>query len=396
MFGHKSKILCLAMLAVMVSCGERDVQTSSKIEGLSANSNARNVALIIGAPRNLSYVDKNLAMMKSMLESPDMAYNFEIKQLWMPTPEDVYQATQQLAPLVGEGGTFLWYFSGHGGPSGSLAAEVGSINFDRVSEIIKASRSKPLPRFVVIAQACYSGQLVNGDMAVGRNDSLGLAGSGMSYSEDDYAQTVVNGAVGGLAPRGASRLADQLLVMSSSEKDRLSMGGGQGSAFTRAFYDTFMALRSNPSATLGDLARQSSDLTYRYSGNKHHGQFRAVPEQILMEPLRNTGGTNTIQPSQPKDLFVMALPGETQITQFVISGSAQVAQIALCANTTSAPCSTASSVVSFTSVAGQNPQRRYFKAVAGFLPVAGMTYMMIGVDAQNGIAARRNIRLSGP
>jgi hypothetical protein len=226
------------------------------------------------------------------MSDPQAGYNFTIVERQRVTAEQAVQTTAEAAKEVGEGGTLLWYFSSHGAPNGSLQTYSKMLKLKQITDAIKSARGGvPLKRLVVIVQACYSGQVVNGSAKIDNSSysstidddfmpdqfmgelvedqSAAVIQKPMSYGGKDYAQ-----------------IAEQILVLSAASKSEMSMYSGDGSHFTKALHKTFKSFASAPATNMKTFL-ESVQKNVRSS----RPQYRAEPEDvILQETLHKTLG----------------------------------------------------------------------------------------------------------
>lgn len=284
-----------ALIAVIPGCARE--LPDSLIKGFSASSGSKNVAVLMSGSHE-QHIPKNVRMIREVMSDPNGGYNFEIIERQKVTNEQAVQATMEAAKKVGPGGTLLWYFSSHGAPNGALRTFSRQLKLKQITEGIQQARGGvPLKRLVVIVQACFSGQIVNGSAAV-QISGTNLVSDDRPLSTDQYMKQLFGHGedfyFGNTSLEPAPKygqLAEQLIVMSASAKGQYSMYSGDGSHFTKALYKTFKSYGTAHGTTMRTFLNAVQKNT-----RSSTPQFRAEPESVLDEPLHNPAG-GTAPPS---------------------------------------------------------------------------------------------------
>lgn len=231
-----------------------------------------NRLLAVGVPDQLEGIDLDLKNITAMATHP--SFRFQANQLWREegTVKGITDKTSELAAQVPKGGTFFFYFSGHGN-SGSLEAYDRSLKIAELRTALVKGRAEkgPLDRLVLMFDSCYSGSLL---------DPLKHAVTDIFQRSQSavMADAVVEALAPGVGDAGAP-LWNSLFVFASSLEDELSNDGEEGSAFTvalrRAFDETL-----DQKGTLAELVKRTKAYT-----EEHHPIERFFPATLAGEGL---------------------------------------------------------------------------------------------------------------
>lgn len=233
------------------------VEPTSNLNNLSANAKAKNIAVLFGGPAEIqnppskmdkkttssfqNTINKDLQRMSEMLTD----LGFEVHQKPLATKEEIISMSAKHAADVGSDGTLFWYFSGHGSAGdkksgrekGCLETVDGCLTFEPVAAAIKAARTTPIKRFLFVSYSCFSGQFVNGNLAI------------LNKYRD---------------------LFSQVFVMSSSTAEQTSMSIG----FTDAVVATVAEIKKDkPNATLRYFAEGVRQKTIKRFGGREIVQY---------------------------------------------------------------------------------------------------------------------------
>ncbi len=261
-------------------------------KGFAASGSSKNVAVLMSGSGE-QHIPKNIAMIRDVMADPQAGYNFRIVERQKVTAEQAVQTTAEAAKEVGEGGTLLWYFSSHGAPNGSLQTYSRMLKLKQITDAIKSARAGvPLKRLVVIVQACYSGQIVNGSAKID-NSSYSPMNDDGRFMPDQFMGELMgdqdpNGPSNPSTYRGKdyAQIADQILVLSASSKSEMSQYSGDGSHFTKALHKTFKGFATAPSTNMKIFLE-----TVQKNVRSSRPQYRAEPEDvILQEPMHKALG----------------------------------------------------------------------------------------------------------
>lgn len=415
-------LLILALSAyVTVGCN----QHSSKLDDFVSNRNAKNVALLIGAPTNLTGVPTDIKTLTELFGETHKEFNFEVIAINRATKAQIIQATKEAAAKVGNDGTLYWYFSGHGASSGNLNSEDNRlIPFKEIAAAMASARTAPMRRLMVMIDSCFSGQMVNGNQAVSSFTpftnatpvAINLLGatSAVSTMTDkqidaahaavltkDAAQQFAAAQLTAPAKKTNGGLAQELIVLSASQKNKMSndMGPSRGGAFTYAFRQAWKQLReqNQTGATINDLLKLAQDLTKR--GNDHTPQFEVVPADIGAHKLfvsdsgQVGGGGNSIA-GPDAAIFIMPTAANANSGVYV-SGAVNATRMVVCKGPRQQCMMTPTIAIELNRLAVQNTTRNIFT-----LPMnmtiqkdlgANTTLTFLAVDAQSKIVSARAV-----
>lgn len=243
---------------------------ANQIRGLVKNTSADNRALLIAAANGLSGLDYDIDNLKEIGENK--AYGFKDMTLWdgKASLANSKKELTALAREVGEKGTLLFYFTGHG-MKGSLY--MGDQKLMKAADIrgaIEAGRQGigPVERLVLIYDSCYSGSLVDP-----------IDGRARATLEKQRAQEMVNEIVAEFSTRDSRDYWKSLFVFASSGDNETSLASPKGSIFTLALKKAFDEI-ANKNGTLANLV----ELTKKYTEG-HHPVERFVPATMANESL---------------------------------------------------------------------------------------------------------------
>lgn len=254
---------------LVAACGAKPSRPISSTEGLSADGDAKNVAVMVMGNVPESANDVNL--IDDALSDPVGDYGFSVVPVARATSTTMLDTIRQKSAEVGENGTLFIYIGAHGSPDGGAQMNDGRLVYYRqVRDALAQGRQSPVHRLVFVIFSCYSGSWINN---IDRTDA-----DPEHVSDLDAAQAFDELA----ADQGI--LYEQLMVLTSSSAGQLSYyQPGGTSHLAAAFSRTFTALHDQAAtATMGDL------ITGIRSGVRSSTvAYRVMPEAILAEPLFN-------------------------------------------------------------------------------------------------------------
>jgi len=407
----------ISLIVLLSACGRPDVLSNDK--GLSANANAKNVALLMSGSTE-SHIPKNIGLIKEVFSDQAAGYNFRIMEQQRVTDTQAVQFTKQAAAEVDAEGTLAIYFTSHGATDGSVQTFGKMLRFDRLANAIKEVRTTPLKRLVVIMQACYSGQNVNGTAAIGRdqqpfalasvdNSSIGgfITNPFAAYSKNQEVEDAAQlrsftDQINSTNTRSAFSLApgqpwfQQLLVMSASRAGEQSKyTPGVASHFTQAISKVFKKERANTQLTMFNFLNM-----VQKSFGSSTPQFRAIPEaQIMSEPVYQTMGQGTYTPNtnpvpnanpnavQNIAIMVETTPGGPQLTVSAVTGMTNVSICEGDNKQCAAPTALKQSMPTYGTAA--NGSRKFFQQI---VPLKnGTPYTFFGMDANGQLITQRTV-----
>lgn len=337
---------------ILLLCGYTTACSApaGSLQDLVYDKNASNVAVLFGVPDNLPGVRVDMRELEALFQQPE--YGLKVYSYLDKNPAEIAQLTGQHSKEVDANGTLLFYFSGHGAEDGLLMAYGGMLDFNDVASAIKQNRTAPLKRLLTVVDSCFSGNLVNGNVAISntggpqtatdnRIDGTGQGpGNGGFWSgilglrsdssqkdfriyEQEYSEPLndlTNANIfAALSPyAGTSRyglqtstLYEQVLVLSSSRKTELSADTKSGGAFTTGFRRALAQIRNQPSATIQDLLNTTINNVTNFG---HTPVYRAEPEAIVLNDLVFGSARATSETTNDTSTHSGIPPGTSQIT----------------------------------------------------------------------------------
>ncbi len=278
-------------LAVVLGACKAPENPENNLKGISSNSSAKNFGLIFGASNGLPGIDKDVRIMKDILQGSENEYGFEVVTDMDSSPREILDITKKHSAKLESDSTMFWYFSGHGG-NGSLRASGGSLKMADVEKAMREVTKTTFKRLVIVIDTCNNGGLVNDDrIGFGRTDmNSGASLTGLTEEErhnaiaKEMAETTVQmfdqGENYSAEGNTKGRLFEELLIIVSSTASESSLAGGNGSAFTVSVSNAFKELRKQKDSTLGDFAELSKSKTIKRGG--HRPQYKAYPSNLIL------------------------------------------------------------------------------------------------------------------
>jgi hypothetical protein len=412
------------VLAIFTMTGCGSGNQHSGLRDLAASRDAKNIAVLVGAPTNLPGIDLDLNMMNEVLSGPNGA--FEVRRSWRQSASAVVETVRQAAVDVGDNGTLFFFFSGHGAQNGQLLAESGGmLDFDRITAAIKESRTRPLKRFMVFVDACFSGNLVNGTVAVGRDDrpdatvvalrsNDGEEASDSSVSLSDMSEMLtgkVTAAVTKNSTSYAATLTEQLLVLSAANRNTTSLAGGDGSTFTKGVWQAFRDMAKNRSTTIRSFLKQVHENTRRNSGGHHTPVYRVFPEKAVLDDLLSGtsepdagGGTVTNPPTSTESGDLAGIDADVAIAlgtadangraQAFIAGKAGLKRLLVCRGTRAQCVASPVAALDFTLSQKQISGRTVYESAPALTLPENEVFTVIGYGADSKIVSAASFRLA--
>lgn len=373
--------------------------SDTALQNIAASQSGTNVALIFYAANGLPGADQDINALKEFLNDKDGGNNFKVVTVVDATKRDIIDTTKRAAQDVGEQGTLVWYFGGHGTEEGLLyTADKGFLNFDEVSTAIKGVRQTPIKRLFVLIDSCFSGQMVDGNIAIGRDQVAPTGadsyGRGETRALSNLASTTLGGVTRATAPQTyGSVLFEQLFVMAAARKTETAAATDRGSTFTTSVLDAFKALKGDKAATLRDYAEKVKQMTVAKANGSHTPVYRAVPESAVLTDLM-TGSTGPMPPPAAVDSDLYAMFGPAPQSLFYVAGNTRVASVTLCRGEQAA-CITSRVVDTSFTVAAANlarpAGRTVFQSVAQLSPIAQQAYTLLGFDHSGALISARGL-----
>ena len=306
----------------------KQIRANSKLRDLSYDPNAKNVAVLFGAPNGLPGITEDLNMMQKILEAPQTGA-FQVTVVNEASRDQILQATKDAAIAAGENGTIVWYFSGHGSADGGLMSTKGKLPFLDVTAAIRSVRKTPVKRMFVFLDSCFSGQHVDGTAIIkslrakdasdeitdeelndlAQNQADLVADTFIDDSSEDEL-TVKSGAIKARrpvvrrpvpSPRATDTYA-QLLVLASSSREERSIAGKNGSVFTVALFEMFSCIEaSGDNLTIGKFVDGVKNEVVQTNATMTP-VFRAMPNDGILNDTLLLKPRQGILPETPMEI----------------------------------------------------------------------------------------------
>ncbi len=406
-------LLAVICLGLNVSCvSQTEKREKSQTKDLTHSPSGNNVALLFASPLDLTGSPVDVENMEEALKDPAYGYSFKIFSNKKAKKSEILKAVKEHAAKAD---TLLWFYSGHGADNGMVAVEpedsnvqaesdepvedlLNSLNghlldFAEVVKAIESVRTTPLKRLLVFVDACYSGNLVNGETTVipsaGAETGTGSNSGGDETEQDSYA--VLNHIAASLQKNSnawnKSPIYEEALVFTSSSKDQQSAEISSGGYFASALVESFRVLKGkNPqNATIRDLVKRTQE---QVSGQTP--VYRAFPDKTLLDDLLFGGGHKI------GELFAMIGSNpDSDDTVMWISGpkTLDLKKAAICRGTEEACRKTPREDLSLDVYASNVQDRTFFRSKTSFDVKDGETLTLLGFDASNNIAAASAITI---
>lgn len=297
----------LAGLVVFSTACQQESGSGSETKSLSRLKDKTNIAvLLMGSMEGIPGVRQDPEHMKQALTSSDWGFQIRAKGTSETAAEIIKDAADAAVAVGYDGGTFFFYFSGHGAEDGSLIAADRGYMFSEVADAIRQARKDPvtgktraIARGIIFADACFSGNLVDGSGAVSANltsqstnsfalapGSIGIANLPQMNVDDKKTSRVLEALekMTGAIVAQKEGLFDEMIIIGSSNKMETSGDTNSGGVGTNAFIDALTA--ANDQTTFGQFFEAMSRNAY--------GQtpvYKTVPETLRQQPVKGADET---------------------------------------------------------------------------------------------------------
>ncbi|MCX6124690.1 MAG: caspase family protein, partial [Proteobacteria bacterium] len=325
--GMKNQVLAIRLgilfgimaITLLNGCGPAPQSNRSQAKDLAADRNARNVALIIGAPNDLGGVNKDVAEVSNMFRSPELGFQVVVKN--RATSRDFIEQTEAAARSLDENSTLFWYYSGHGLQDGGLFAQDQQVvHFKQILAAIKRVRSKPFKRLIVVMDSCFSGQNVDGRGAI----IPASVPASMQSARLTSAVGAVHNDLNSAAAASDDRPFEEALVIAAARRHKASLDAGAqyGGVFTASWRSVLTRQFQDRTKTIRNMVEATIAATVQNSQGQHTPVFRASPESLLNEPLIGPGSDSSLPSTVPTSGFdaFLALTGSDPATPYVLAG----------------------------------------------------------------------------
>ena len=414
----------LLATALVVACGApKNLSTRGDLDSLVFDPSAQNVAVLLGSDGgNLDGVPVDIRGLRTMFSDASAGFNFTIES--EERNASVRSATQMIeraAAQVGDRGTLLIYYSGHGAAgSGCMAFTDNCVTFSAFASAIKRVRSTPIKRLLFFADSCFSGQLVTGNSAVitggaaadglqlSADDRLATENVTLSRAGDDWYTALATSMVGNYSAgsrdgSGSNRssgfeknIFEQALTVAASRPNQESEDLGQdGGAFTSSLRRVFNQMKSNGTST---TIRQFLDKTVQDTSRQHSHTpvYRAFPSDIVLNDTMtgastSTPGAVTTVPAQAINAYVSQLTDGSGLVMGAVDPA--IVSMTIC-NGDKALCSTGTrDDIVLTKATASPGNRIFFQTDKGITLTNGYIFTLQGKDAAGKSIVQRTIRI---
>ena len=226
---------------------------------------------------------ENLNMMKSIFE--DGSLGFHCEKYHNVSSKTIYEKIKQVSSELDEEGTLLLYFNSHGGGSGknfAMQANGASLKFSKVIRSIL--EGKKVKRLIILVDTCHAEGAINEGFQGGgklirniKTDSIELPKHYSGNKLPRFLQFFTD--EDNLLYYGENSGAyEELLVISSSSSEDLSMRG----AFAERFKRSFNEIKNDENPTVASFLKKFAAM---HNNTKQQPYYKAIPEEILSEPL---------------------------------------------------------------------------------------------------------------
>ncbi len=152
--------------------------------------------------------------------------------------DTIIAQTEKYAHDVATDGTLVWVFSGHGYDAGEMMVDRDVLKFSHIAKaILRARADRPLKRLVVIVDACYSGNLIEGGKPVSgfklSDDGVSMSQALLDEAVKEFSPLTGEGGSDGLSL--TTKVFDEVVVLTSSRMtEKSNSDKTKGSQMLRA------------------------------------------------------------------------------------------------------------------------------------------------------------------
>jgi hypothetical protein len=242
----------------------------AKGSGLVESPYARNHALLVGVSHGLPGIDYDIRNLTTIATHPTNNFDAKTMRDSEATVSAVSGALEEKAgKIIDMQGTFLFYFSGHGGNK-IISMQDTLMNISEIRAAIERGRQKmgPLPRLVLVFDSCDSGSLI---------DPLNLLFRSRYELNAHLSVQLMEKIMEVFSPssdRDSRNYWHHLIVFTSARADETCEAGSEGSDFTKAFFKAFQEAIQNPIKVKEFIGR------FQKYTQDSHPQARLNPEEL--------------------------------------------------------------------------------------------------------------------
>lgn len=408
MLNRKAGLAALVAAVLVSACGSKNEIQRSDLESLVFDQNAQNVAILLGSDGgNLDGVPVDIRNLKSLFGDASNGFNFKIQaEERHASVRQAVQMIKQGAAEVGDRGTLLIYYSGHGAQgSGCMAFTDNCVTFSTFAKAIQEVRTSPIKRLLFFSDSCFAGQLVVGNSAI--ISSTGATGMQLDEYEgssveqqslfnasNDFYTSVASMNTAASARGFEKTLFEQALTVGASRPDETSADlGSMGGGFTSSLKQVFQQIKGSPSTTIGDFIEQTKKKT------QQHGQtptYRAFPSDVVLKDTVFGTGNNGPVNVQAQTINVALAEAANDNGTIWSAADVSIASMSIC-NGDAALCAAGRDdvVLVKANVTSPTSSTRAFFHTPTTVAFGNSTYMTLqGKDATGKIVTKRTVRIA--
>ena len=269
--------------------------------GMAIDPSAKNIAALFTMTDEGGRL-RNLELMESVFK--DGSLGFSSQRHHNVSSGYIYEKLESLAADLDDGATLLLYFNSHGGGSWdrfAMTAKGGSFKFKKALESLGKS-GKPIKRLIFLVDTCHAegsiqdstgedGRLLRQIKTAKPADLMPLLPDRYDYGSRPFTSifldVVETDGPGGkktvkILPEidyGAdSGVYEQILIISSSSVEDLSIRG----VFASRFASAFKAAKKEESITVGGFLKKFAE-SHGPSGQQPH--YKMLPDESMLSEL---------------------------------------------------------------------------------------------------------------
>lgn len=285
----------------LIACLFPALSFAQEKTGIAIDPSARNIAALFTMTDESGRL-KNLELMESVFK--DGSLGFAHQRHHNVSAEYIYDKLESLASELDEDATLLLYFNSHGGGSWdrfAMTARGGNFKFRRALESLSRS-GKKIKRLIFLVDTCHAegsiqdstgedGKLLKQIKTAKPTDFLPILPDRYDYKSKpftsvflDLAETESPGGIKTIRIMPEidygenSGVYDQILIISSSSVEDLSIRGIFASRFASAFKEA----RGNKSMTVAQFLKRFAE-SHGPSGQQPH--YKLLPTETMLSEL---------------------------------------------------------------------------------------------------------------
>lgn len=288
----------LISVLILLMCQTSSAQDKT---GMAIDPSAGNVAALFTMTDEGGRI-RNLELMESAFK--DGSLGFSCERHHNVSSSFIYKKLENLAAGLDDDATLILYFNSHGGGSGdrfAMTASGGSFKFKKALEAL-GRPGKVIKRLIFLVDTCHAegsiqdsvgqdGELLKRIKTAKPTDFLPPLPDKYDYSSRPFTSVFLDVAETD-GPRGVkvlkivpdidygqdSGVYEQILIISSSSVEDLSVRG----VFASRFASAFQAVKGNRSATVVQFLKKFAD-SHGTSGQQPH--YKLLPDETMLSEL---------------------------------------------------------------------------------------------------------------